>query len=464
MKGKTSKEQPISHDLLLTQKALELSLSPPRCPPHGTAHRSRLAGKHKEHYMDHAYVHDHPHDQAHSDYNKHSGLREALSHLIYSGHNHHYLPHPHVAGPQWGDQVTRWLGTVLPLSWQHSVRDSGGFRTISDTLVTTSIPLAAVTHPRVAARFLKLSRRVQRLQYGDHDYQFIDVLFPNEDNDVENTNGLIFFVHGGAWGSGKPWFYRMIAESFLPRHFVVAIVGYRVYPDADANGQVQDLFQASRRLANEYPALCGHERIQRKYGTCVMGHSSGAHIALNMIVQRAQQTMHAKRTSNEADGQKDVFHIDSFVGISGPYQISHHFDYEAARGVEELSPMKPACGYSRNQFRLNSCVTMLQDAMLKESSDNDAISPFFPARIGLFHGIEDETVPFTATGECARGLRACGIDQCEEIYVRQTGHQDAAVHLMLGGPTKDAILDWLETSRSDNLNPGDNPNWLRSKL
>ena len=69
----------------------------------------------------------------------------------------------------------------------------------------------------------------------------------------------------------------------------------------------------------------------------------------------------------------------------------------------------------------------------------------FPATL-LVHGMEDETVPFTATAEAAYMLQssatgaATNIDQ---VYIAKAQHQETVMHLMLGGPTRDAILEWL---------------------
>jgi acetyl esterase/lipase len=109
-------------------------------------------------------------------------------------------PHPHLAaGPELGDQATRLLGVLLPLSWQHSCRDSGTFRSISDSLVTASVPLLALAHPGAAINFWKLTQRVQRLHYGPHERHVMDVFLP-EKNLVCGVRRMIFFVHGGAWG------------------------------------------------------------------------------------------------------------------------------------------------------------------------------------------------------------------------------------------------------------------------
>jgi acetyl esterase/lipase len=436
-------------ETLLTKNSLKLSLSAPRCAPHGTAHRSFLLG---EDPSSNPFV-DHDHDQVHRGYNRHSGLRERLLHLLQRNHFdipfHRRLPHPHLAvGPEVSDQMTRFLGTILPLPWQNSFRDSGGLRNTLDTLVTCSMPVGAVINPSAAAEFLRLTRKMETIPYGDHEMQFIDMFLP--ECPEAQISGLIFFAHGGAWGSGKPWFYRLVANSFLKINLAVAIVGYRTYPTGDLNVQVGDLELAALELSKRYPELCGAQRTRRSIGTCVMGHSSGAHISLVMLAERAQRLLHLQEAKLKNSGDNASVNrgpsmpVDSYVGISGPYDISHHFDYEAARGLEEISPMKPACGYSRERFRHNSPACRLVDFMASfQECDNLALDNFLP-RMLLIHGIEDATVPFTSTGEAARVLRACGITKCDEIYLPETGHEDTVMHVMLGGRARNAILDWLK--------------------
>jgi acetyl esterase/lipase len=464
-------------ETLLTQKSLQLSLAPPRSPPFGTALHSLLVGTSPSANND-PYA-DHQDDQAHSDYNNQhsssssssSGIRERLMHLIYNARRDGtIIPHPHVpVGPEGSDQVTRFLGSVLPLSWHNYVRDSGGFRSISDTVVTCSIPAGAVANPGAAVSFLRLTRQMQTIPYGDHhESQFMDMFFPECSR--QELRGLVFFVHGGAWGSGKPWFYRLIALPFLKLNLAVAIVGYRTYPSGDVNTQVRDLNSAYQELSKRYPDLCGPFRSERPIGVCVMGHSSGAHLALLMVVEQTKQLLQVEQSRLEssrrradadaADDNPTRLLVDSVVGISGPYDISHHFDYEAARGVEELSPMKACNGYTREQFRLNTPSLRLQDFLItwQESDSHLVVDRFFPRTL-LLHGIEDDTVPFTATSEAARILRSCGVTRCDEYYAPLTGHQDIIMHLMLGGRAQTAIVKWLDQSRD-----GSTSQSLRSRL
>merc|ERR1719410_2940988 len=63
---------------------------------------------------------------------------------------------------------------------------------------------------------------------------------------------------------------------------VVAIVGYRNYPDTDVRGQVTDLLSATNLLLRTEPHLF-HPPGPSYLGPCIMGHSSGAHISLLLL-------------------------------------------------------------------------------------------------------------------------------------------------------------------------------------
>ena len=368
----------------------------------------------------------------------------------YHPHPFHHL-HPHLlahAGPDASSQATRLLGTILSLPWQHHFRDGGGFQAVADTLVQASIPLAAMANPRASLTFLRLTRQNRRLQYGTEAAQFMDVFLP-QTTEPTQYKGMVFFVHGGAWGSGKPWFYRLCALPFLQRGLAVAIVGNRVYPRGVVQDQVNDLEAGFAKLMEVYPDWCCNCKDSTKdtkhLGSIVMGHSSGAHIGLLWLVQRMKEQM--MEQSSFINSNQPI--ITTFVGISGPYNVNHHFDYEAARGVEEISPLKPVNGLTRENLKQNSPAYRLQQA-LKDLAHEGHIQDLFPKQCLLIHGIEDDTVPFVATAEAACVLRRCGLLQCQEIYVPETGHQEAVVHLMLGGRTKDAIVDWLISAGNNN--------------
>merc|ERR1719491_1652217 len=125
-----------------------------------------------------------------------------------------------------------------------------------------------------------------------------------------------------------------------------------------------------------------------------------------------------------------AFAPDHFVGLSGVYDISHYYDYEAGRGVEQISPMQPICGRTRENFRRASPAHRLLSLL---GTQREGTLHHLAPRALLVHGVEDATVPFAATADAGRVLRAAGL-ACEEAYLAGAGHQDMVMHLMLGGP------------------------------
>jgi len=304
----------------------------------------------------------------------------------------------------------------------------------------------------------------------------------NDNNNKRKTpvRGTIFFVHGGAWGAGCPWMYRLIAPAFLSRGFAVAIVGYRTYPDAKCvvRDQVGDIKDAWNALRDELKFLItpidDGDKEMGWVGNVVMGHSSGAHISLVMIVDMIGEMMasHSSQsndnngaaveklqgvnggidsTTNKDKGSKPAsypWHPDYYIGLSGPYDISHHYDYEAGRGVEQISPMKPICGFTRENFDKASPAKRLLAYLAQfpghPTDDGNAVAlQYLAPKILLTHGIEDGTVPFTATSDAARQLRSCGLEDCHDVYLEKTGHQDVVMHFMLGGMAQELVWEFL---------------------
>ena len=397
---------------------------------------------------------------------------------------HYPRQHPYLQ-QQSNDRITRYLfglGRLLSLEQQNYLRDAGIFRTIVDTLATTTIPpILLLSNPpsKILLPYIQLKQICQTIPYGPNpSYQYIHLypsplpppppsthVAPNHmSQDPPQQRRLIVFVHGGAWGSGQPWMYRLMAAPFLfPKNnanrrsrnrsemqpppldsdsYSVAVIGHRTYPDGNTlEEQVSDIRTALNVLIEQYSHLFDHSNIT------IVGHSSGAHVGLCMVVDYIKEQLYALQQKVDCGDPIPVIEslpFDSFCGISGPYDISHHFDYESARGVEEISPMKPVNGSTRPAFRSNSPLWRLSNDVLMYLNPNveSQLYQICP-NIAFIHGIEDETVPFTATAEAARLLRRLGIKKVQEIYVPHTGHQDAILQCMIGGRTCDVLLQWI---------------------
>ena len=290
------------------------------------------------------------------------------------------------------------------------------------------------------------------IQYGPHEKQHIDLFYPqndNQDKSIEPYRGLITFIHGGAWGSGHPWMYRLVAPYFLRQNFVVAIVGYRTYPcvrsvtkDVSTDGEssqlcdIQDAWEALHTVRGNMDK-CSH--TDGYVGNVLMGHSSGAHIALLMLVDMITGKARGNSNDKSTAFSKTAF-PDYFIGLAGPYDIGNHFDYEAMRGVEQISPMKAICGGTRDNFSVVSPISrMMTNLTIPQSRiTSNKLPPIL-----MIHGVEDTTVPFTATADAARSLRSSGLFVVDEVYLEKCGHEDVVTQFMFGGEARDATMKYL---------------------
>jgi len=165
----------------------------------------------------------------------------------------------------YGDAVTRKLHKLIPHLFQTGFRDHGLFRSIADASVIT----AAAGMPHFANRFLNLGSMQKSFQYGETSRHMVHVIDlaglegtntssnqgtgttggttgttgiiasgtgdrdrgahdkDPEDTEANNNNNndknVLVFVHGGAWGSGKPWMY---VNYELCKVYVVCLGGY----------------------------------------------------------------------------------------------------------------------------------------------------------------------------------------------------------------------------------------------
>lgn len=366
------------------------------------------------------------------------------------------LPPPPCPTSNPSDDVFRKIRRSWPVPLQNWLTEKGVFRFLADSLVIFGIPGLIKEYPDAFWDFFHLSTssafktendelssgrlscrsRLTKIQYGEHKSQFIDLIEPIH----RSPDGVVAFVHGGAWGSGLPWMYRLSALPFLEQNKAVAILGYRTYPDADLSGQVSDISKAVEGLARRRSDLLDDEgRV-----TAVVGHSSGAHIALLHVLDSAKNTMQGASKSSR---------IKHYVGISGVYCISSHYQFEIGRGVDQISALRVACGpedkfkEASPDFRLarmmgvESTLPRGEDVPLIQSED---IMPAF----SFFHGVQDDVVQYVQTCDMVDSIRLAlrNPSRCRECILDDVGHADTVIHLMVGGATRDALAkqcqDW----------------------
>jgi acetyl esterase/lipase len=213
---------------------------------------------------------------------------------------------------------------------------------------------------------------------------------------------VILFVHGGAWGSGFRQLYRLLAVQLdLQLGCVVLVPSYRVYPRGRVEQQVDDVTTALA-WAREHAAEHGGDPTR----VTLMGHSSGAHIsslAMLQAVRRLQPEDVASSSSSSSSSSPPTPSAPvlpaSFVGVAGVYDIAQHYEFEAARGVHEVSPMKAACGGDNADPTHFAQVSATLTAAHLTSAQRALLPPTL-----LLHGLSDHTVPYAQSVRMAYAL------------------------------------------------------------
>jgi acetyl esterase/lipase len=331
------------------------------------------------------------------------------------------------------DDVFRSMNDRIPISWIHFARDSGLFRTLADTLLFVGIPALLERYPQALPNVpinspdVPKSTKLTTVSYGPQRFQTMDILTcspmggargtasSNHNNNDSHHNKTLLFAHGGAWGSGRPWMYRLAAIPFLQQGYRVVIWGYRTYPDGMVQDQVDDLNSALELLGPSNPIS-------------IVGHSSGAHIAVLAALQRQRKN------------PTSVL-CDKLVALSGVYDIPNHYEWETGRGVNEISALKPACGGTYSNWMDVSPTRILATANSHAASMPDMY---------VLHGATDTVVPYTSAVNMTRALllsknsnEGNALSKCKLEILNHVEHSDTVLHLMMGGETRDKVMDWL---------------------
>ena len=156
------------------------------------------------------------------------------------------LPPPPCSKSNKDDDIWRYVRQNIPIWVQNTWRDSGFIRFACDGLTVVAVPSILSMYQEALPNFLALTdfpvwlRRnfhsvfklnhdddkeplisensFQSLQYGVHPMQVAHLMRPALDDKAKSRcrrqNRLVVFIHGGAWGSGRPWMYRLVSLLF----------------------------------------------------------------------------------------------------------------------------------------------------------------------------------------------------------------------------------------------------------
>jgi len=138
------------------------------------------------------------------------------------------------------------------------------------------------------------------LAYGANPRQMLDIYAPRA---AGNGRPVIIFFYGGAWSSGNRQGYGFVGRALAAKGFVVAVPDYRLVPEVEYPGFLEDAAAAVRWVrahAGEYGGDGG--RI------VTMGHSAGAYIAAMLALDPGLLG-------------NDRMAIRGLAGLAGPYDF-----------------------------------------------------------------------------------------------------------------------------------------------
>lgn len=141
--------------------------------------------------------------------------------------------------------------------------------------------------------------------YGSGPRQVLDIYRPAEPAAGEKAPVVVFF-YGGNWRSGERADYRFVAQALAARGALVLIPDYRLYPEVQWQGVLQDGAAATAWALKHAQALGGDPA--RIY---VAGHSAGAWIA-------AMLALDARWLA--AQGASPT-RLAGWAGLAGPYNF-----------------------------------------------------------------------------------------------------------------------------------------------
>ncbi|WP_245515002.1 alpha/beta hydrolase [Jiella endophytica] len=150
-------------------------------------------------------------------------------------------------------------------------------------------------------------RLVPDLAYGPGERRKLDLYLPKA---MDAATPVVVFIHGGSWDSGSKDIYPFVGQSLASAGIITAIPNYRLYPQTEFPGFVED--GASAVAAVERLAKTGKDGIPKgRHPLFIMGHSAGAEIA-GLIATDGRYL---------AAAGSSIGGLKGFIGLSGPYDF-----------------------------------------------------------------------------------------------------------------------------------------------
>ncbi|KAF0725910.1 hypothetical protein AaE_009656, partial [Aphanomyces astaci] len=238
-----------------------------------------------------------------------------------------------VAWTTWQHLLQVYRGVVLlrkrfpHQSWFKAIRSSWVYATIV-LLGDAGNLVFGLAAPTLALRTLACTLRLSTkdFSYGPHERNVLD-LYGTSSKDEDDLKPVVIFIHGGAWALSSKFHYGAVGET-LERHGVVTVVpSYRTFPHGDVEEMLDDL-EAIVKWTVANIAKHGGDPTR----ITLSGHSSGAQLCALLLVQAAIRCS-ADSTQVGTNDSSVGLHVQAFIGLCGPYDITDHYEFERHRAI-----------------------------------------------------------------------------------------------------------------------------------
>jgi acetyl esterase/lipase len=349
-----------------------------------------------------------------------------------------FIISPHLSPVSSDDGTLKALNRNLPVSVQHYVRDKGIMRFLADNSALLAAATLGASKPSILYKFTEAGKCMKSFKYGDLKGQNCQVFNFPAAVDPSVKPSVLILVHGGAWGSGKPWMYRLMAVGMAKciNAQSAIVVQYPLFPERVISEQSASIYEALRFIRWNEQEL----GLPAGASYVLSGHSSGANIcalALLTCVEKKERL------------------VDSFIALCGVYNIEKHYHFEKARGAHEFSPMSVAAIGPDRWWESSP-------TLLIPKVPRNLIQSFWPDTF-LLHGMCDTTVPYSSSQEFAEQLLHQGVP-VNTCYPETLGHADCIFEFTNDGPTAtgkliakyyDSFLKVKQKLTTTSMNPND---------
>jgi len=237
---------------------------------------------------------------------------------------------------------------------------------------------------------------------------------------------VIVFVHGGAWGFSSKFDHHLVGKKLQQLGFVVVIPSYSRFPFGHIEDMIDDIDQVFDWVTNNVSGWGGHH-----HKIILFGHSAGAHIILMTVLEKILRAHH-RTLFKVLTPKPTAWKLSNFKHVvlcSGVYDIVNHFDFEAQRSVEDISPMKPAMRDFENFPQYSPTLILQHLVQTNEVEILKSITDSLPP-VHIYHADPDLTVPASSSQALFKALTDIGVTNGFLKLIEGIRHADFVLELM----------------------------------